>query len=119
MSSSRASTAYTIAVVAGMALWFVGAEVSGRRETRDSGIYWSLFYPLAIGASALLGYLFPERPWRWAVALFVAQFVAMVLRSGEIGSLAPLGLILFGILSLPAVFAGQLAARQKGSPPDG
>jgi hypothetical protein len=119
LSSSRASTAYTIAVVAGMALWFVGAEVSGRRETWDSGIYWSLFYPLAIGASALLGYLFPERPWRWAVALFVAQFVAMVLRSGEIGSLAPLGLILFGILSLPAVFAAQLAARQKRSPPDG
>jgi hypothetical protein len=68
--------------------------------------------------SALLGYLFPERPWRWAIALFGAQFLAMVLRSGEIGRLAPLGLVMFGILSMPAVFAAVLAARQKRNPPD-
>jgi hypothetical protein len=48
--------------------------------------------------------------------LFVAQFFAMVLRSGEFGNLAPLGFIMFGILSLPGVFAALLAARLKRNP---
>ena len=118
MSDTKGSTAFGVAVVAGIVLWFAGAATSGQREAWDSGLYWALFYPLAIAASALLGYLFPERPWRWAVVLFAAQFVAMVLRSGEIGSLAPLGLVMFGILALPAVFAASLAARLKRNPPN-
>ena len=107
---------FAIAVAVGMVLWFAGAEMTDRREAWDSGLYWSLFYPLAIGSCALLGYLFPDRPARWAVALFIAQFVAMVLRSGEIGNLAPLGLVMFGILSLPGVFAALMAARLKRNP---
>jgi hypothetical protein len=117
MSGTRSSTAFATAAVIGIVLWFTGAVLSGHREVWDSGLYWVLFYPLAIGASALLGYLFPERPWRWAAMLFAAQFLAMLLRSGEIGSLAPLGLVMFGVLALPAVFAASLAARLKRNPP--
>jgi len=113
LSDPKASTAYAFASGAGLLLWFLGAAMTGEREAWDSGLYWSLFYPLAIGACGLLGYFFPERPWRWAVALFAAQLIAMALRSGEIGNLAPLGLILFGILSLPGVFAALIAARMK------
>jgi hypothetical protein len=118
MSGTKATTAFTTAIVVGVVLWIAGAGMSGQREAWDSGLYWALFYPLAIGASALMGYRFPERPWRWAVALFAAQFLAMLLRSGEIGSLAPLGLVMFGILALPAIFAASLAARLKRNPPN-
>jgi hypothetical protein len=113
-SESRSGMPYAIAIIAGMALWFAASSVAGKREAWDAGIYWSLFYPLAIGACGLLGYLFPERPWRWAIALFLAQCVAMVLRSGEIGSLFPLGVIMFGVLSLPGIAVAQLGAKFHG-----
>ena len=111
MNRNGTGAPYTIAFVAGVVLWFAATAVSGRREAWDAGIYWILFYPLAIGVAVLLGYHFPDRPWRWALVLFLAQFVAMGLRSGEIGNLAPLGFVMFGVLSVPAIVAANLAAR--------
>ena len=70
-------------------------------------------YVLAIAAGAILwavGSAVSDRPWRWCVALFAAQFVTMALLSGEIGNLAPLGLIMFGILSLPAIGAAKVTS---------
>ena len=109
---------YSLAVIAGAALWAVGAAVSDRREAWDSGIYWMVFYPAAILVSGLLGYLFPDRPWRWCLALFAAQFVTRAMLSGAIGNLAPLGLIVFGVLSLPAIGAAMLASRIRRSRDD-
>jgi hypothetical protein len=109
---------YSIAILGGLLLMFAAAEVSGRREAWDSGIYWTVFYPLSIVACGVLGYLFPERAWRWALAFFLGQCVAMLLRNGELGNLFPLGLILFGILSLPGVAVAKLGAKLKGRPPD-
>ena len=113
MSRSGFATPCAVAIATGALLWSVGSWVSDRREAWDSGTYWMIFYPAAIGACAALGYLFPERPWRWCLALFAAQFVTMAVLSGEIGNLAPLGLIAFGILSLPAIGAAQLASGLK------
>lgn len=113
MSDSSSSRPYMIAIAAGAALWAVGSAVSGRREAWDSGMYWAIFYPAAIAVCAVLGYWFPERPWRWCLALFAAQFVTMGLMAGEIGNLAPLGLILFGVLSVPAIWAAKLTAGSK------
>ena len=106
-----------IAFVAGLLLMLAAAEVSGRREAWDSGVYWSVFYPLSVLACGLLGWLFPDRPWRWALALFLGQCIAMLLRNGELGSLFPLGVVLFGILSLPGVLVAKLGARMRGRAP--
>lgn len=106
---------YALAVIAGSALWVFGSVVSDRREAWDSASYWTIFYPAAIISCGLLGYLFPDRPWRWCIALFTAQFATMAVLAGDIGNLAPLGLILFGVLSLPAIGAAILASRIKRS----
>jgi len=113
--SKSSALPYALAVIAGATLWAVGSIVSDRREAWDSGSYWTIFYPAAIIACGLLGYLFPDRPWRWCLALFAAQFASMAVLAGEIGNLAPLGLILFGVLSLPAIGAAMLASWTKRS----
>ncbi len=60
-----------------------------------------------------MDYQSAERPWRWALALFLCQCLALGIRTGEIGSLFQLGLIVFGIVSLPGVSAAFLGARMR------
>ena len=82
----------------------------GRRiEPWDTPGYWTIAYPVAIALSGLLGYLFPDRPWRWAALLTFMQFVVMFLGGSGLG-LLPLGLILMAILALPAAALASLCA---------
>ena len=118
MNRSSTAVPYAVAVAAGALLWVAGSVVSDRREAWDSGAYWIVFYPAAIAACAILAYVFPQRPWRWSLALFASQFVTMAVLAGEIGSLAPLGLVLFGILALPAIGTAELVSGMTRSKHD-
>jgi hypothetical protein len=118
-SGARRYWPYYVALAGGALLWLGTMVVSGRNEAWDSPLYWSAAYPLCIALSALLAYAAPERPARWALAVMLVQPVVMVLTSGGGFGLLPLGLILFAILSLPAVLAARLAAsaaRRSGTP---
>lgn len=108
MDESRTFLAYLAAAVAGIALWTTTAILGGRAEPWDTGIYWTGAYPLAILISAVLGFAFPERTWRWALTLMVSQMGVMIMAGSGLG-LLPLGVILILILSLPAVLAAGLA----------
>ena len=106
-------SAFAVAAVIGMGLWFWASFNSGKREPWDDSSYWMIVYPIAVVVSGLLGYFFPARPWRWPLTLFLGQFVAMMIRNGEVGSLWPLGMFLFGVLALPGVFAAKIASRLR------
>ena len=116
MTKRGAIVPLTVAFVFGAALWLVASALSGVREAWDSSAYWAVAYPAAIVASALLGYFYPDRPWRWALVLFEAQALAMCIRNGELGNLLPLGLVLFAVIALPGVVAAKLAARRSPKP---
>jgi peptidoglycan/LPS O-acetylase OafA/YrhL len=113
MKQRGATVPLTIAVVFGAALWFIASALVGKREAWDASAYWALAYPAAILVSGLLGYLYPERPWRWAIALFEAQALAMGIRNGELGNLFPLGMVLFAAIAVPGVVAATLASRRS------
>ena len=69
-------------------------------------------------AAFALGYYFPQRAWRWGLAMAFGQSVAMVIGGGS-ASLWPLALVAMTIVSIPqivaAVVAGRLAPRRTTS----
>ncbi|MDH5264506.1 MAG: hypothetical protein OEX21_07145 [Betaproteobacteria bacterium] len=118
MSVQRSIVPLTIAAVSGMVLWIAASFISGKKEAWDASVYWTVAYPVAIVLSGVLGLLYPKGAWRWPLALFVFQFVGMVVRSGELGNLWPLGLLLFVVLSVPGMLVAKgatwLRARLAG-----
>ena len=113
MSATRTTVAYAIAIIIGMSLWYWASISSNRREVWDAAIYWTIAYPIAIATLGAMGYAFPIRPWRWALTLFLGQFLAMVIRNGELGSMWPMGMVLMVVLSLPGMLVGKVAARLR------
>ena len=93
-------------------MWLLAAGVSGRREAWDSSLYWTVAYPLGICLAGGLGYWVPEKPWRWGLAIMLAQAVVLVASGSDFG-LLPLGVILFSMLALPAIGVASFMARLR------
>jgi hypothetical protein len=100
---------YIVAVLLGVAVWVGVSMVSGRREAWDSELYWLAGMPVLCAGSLVIALFAPVRSWRWGVTPFAGQFVWMILTEGP-GNLLPLGIIAFGIFSLPAILAARLGA---------
>lgn len=92
-----------------MTLWVLTSLLSGRSEAWDSDSYWKFAYPAAILLSGVLGYLAPERSWRWGFVVMVVQALTLAVAAASFG-LLPIGLILFGILSVPTMGAAKIGA---------
>jgi hypothetical protein len=110
---SSSSGVLVAAAAVGVGLWFMSSIAAGRQEAWDSGLYWMLFYPLSLVACWVFGLRNPDRPWRWALAIFFGQCLALGLRAGELGNLFPLGLVMFGVLALPGVAVAKLGAKRN------
>lgn len=100
---------YVIAALSGILVWVVVAVMSGRREAWDSAAYFQVGIPALCLVSAVMGYLSPERAWRWGAIPLGAQLVCMLVTQGP-GNLLPLGLIVGGILAVPPILAARLGA---------
>ena len=81
------------------------------RTKRSMGFWLVLF--LGIPAVCLVSMAFaffePKRSWRWGVLPMVGQFVWMLISPGP-GNLLPLGVIVFGVLSVPPIIAARIGA---------
>ncbi|MBI3801293.1 MAG: hypothetical protein HY268_30515 [Deltaproteobacteria bacterium] len=100
---------YLVAAVCGAAIWILIARVSGRHEAWDTGLYFSVGIPAVCLISAAFAFLEPNRSWRWGVLPLIGQFTWMLLSQGP-GNLLPLGVIVFGVLSVPSIITARIGA---------
>ena len=100
---------YGIAVVTGILVWVAVSTASGRREAWDSQWYFLVSVPVVCVVSAALGFVEPSKPWRWGVAPLVGQFAWMLFTEGP-GNLLPLGMVVFGVLSVPSIITARIGA---------
>ena len=100
---------YGLAVVAGTVVWVAVSEASGRREAWDSQWYFLISVPVVCVVSAALGFVEPSRSWRWGVAPLVGQFSWMLFTQVP-GNLLPLGVVVFGVLSVPSIITARIGA---------
>src|SRR5262245_61957694 len=87
--------------------------LSGGGEAWDSAQYWTVGLPLAIIAAGGLGFVSRQRDWLFTFAIVPSQVLTMMVRSGEIGGLWPLTVILSAILSAPFVVAAFVGSRLR------
>ena len=107
MRSSR--LAFAIAFVTSTILWMATSIISRKVEPWDANGYWTIAYPLAIALAGVLGYLAPDRPWRWAAIIMFTQVIVMIGGGAGLG-LLPLGLVVLALLTVPAIAVAKAAA---------
>ena len=98
----------------GALLWSVATLTSGGREPWDTGEYWAIYMPLACALCGLLGFAFPERTWRWALAVMLAQMPVMWVTQG-VGSLWVPGVVMLLVLALPGMLIAALGGLLRRS----
>jgi len=109
----RRPAVIALCVATGFALEMGVYLASGRREAWDSPIFWTVGLPVAALAALLIGFAAQRPAWRWTVLIAPSQVLTMMLRSGEIGGLWPLTLVLSSILSAPFVAAAFIGSRLR------
>jgi CDP-diglyceride synthetase len=103
----------TALAVGGMIVWIVIAMITGQNEPWDTDLFWSYGLSTMLALNAIAAFIDPvQRVLKgiWSVAL---QPVALAFMSGEVGSMFPLGLIVFLVLGLGYSLGGVLGSFVK------
>lgn len=112
MSHKREYLAQATLAAGGFAVWFAVSSIYDLREAWDGPGF--LPYTLSmIALNAAAGFMQPRRLMIKGMLSVALQPLAIFIRSGEIGSLFPLGLAAFLVLGLLFSVAGKAGALIK------
>ncbi|MBA5872567.1 MAG: hypothetical protein GDA68_21630 [Nitrospira sp. CR2.1] len=100
---------HVAAMTGGIVVRVLVSVVSHTREAWDSDLYFTFGLPAFCAPSAMLGYLEPDKSWRWGAVPLAGEMVCTLLTQGP-GNLFPLGIVMFGIIALPSIGTAQLGA---------
>lgn len=100
------------ATVVGAAAWLAVGAATGRREAWDGSEYYVIVMPLLALASGALGYAAPGSAFLIAYAIALGQFSALLAKNG-LGSLFPIGMVVFLVLALPNWAAAWAGGRLR------
>lgn len=104
-----------ITLIAAAALAFLvcltGSLTGGGREAWDLASCWTIGLPAIYLAVGVLGYLSTERVWKLALWAGFGQLAALIVTGSGGLSRLPLGVVLLGVLNLPAIVAAMAGGR--------
>lgn len=106
---------YAVSSLCGLFVYLAIIMATGKNEAWDDGSYYLLGIPFMCIATFVIGYLFPARPWRWALGMAGGQVVGALLNGSSL-SLLPFAVIFMVVISIPqfvaAFFGSKLADRK-------
>jgi len=100
-----------VSLLTGVALEVGVGALSGRREAWDSAEYWMFGLPIVAIACFAIGFFSHDTAWRWTIVVIPGQIMTMMVKSGEIGGLFPLAVVLGLILGLPFLLVAFVGSR--------
>jgi drug/metabolite transporter (DMT)-like permease len=106
---------YAAAAACGFVVNMGISMATGRHDPMDHGSYYTIGQPLMCVGALAIGYLFPRRPWRWALAMAAGQMIAALLNGNSL-NLLPFAIAYMTILSVPqviAAYAGAWLSRRR------
>ncbi len=113
---------YLLAVVCGALIMVVLASIAGGRELLHSGFFFVAGVPAGMAMAAVFAWRWPQRAWSYGVAVALGQSLMTFILAGAFGSLLPVTLLLFLVLTVPMAFSGGVAGwlqrRNPGQGPD-
>jgi hypothetical protein len=101
---------YIAAALAGFFVCMAISVATGRREAWDAGSYYTVGIPVMVVLIFIIAWVFPERPWRWTLAMAAGQALSAFLQGSSL-NLLPLAMIFMTVISIPQFVSGYFAAR--------
>jgi hypothetical protein len=101
---------YLISALIGICYWTIMTKITGKIEAWDSAAYFTTGLLIFIFFNFTLGFISPEKAWRWGLVSTLSQLIAMLFINNEIGPLLIVGLITFAILSIPNMLSAHLGS---------
>lgn len=93
-----AGVTYAALFVTGVIVEIVVVMITGAKESWDHSLYWSVGIPVMLAANGIAGYAGNGQSLMHGVVTITGQIFAMMIRTGEVGSMIVPGIILSFIL---------------------
>lgn len=94
----------------GVGVWVGIGSWRGIREPWDSPEYWTVGLPVMAFCVFLIAVFAPQKPWRWAGVMMLAQAVCGFVQAFPDVSLWPLSLVMHLLLTIPLIVVSCLGA---------
>jgi Mn2+/Fe2+ NRAMP family transporter len=99
-------------MILGVIIWISISFLVGKDEAWDSKYYFLYGLPLMMFASGVFGYIEPNRPWRWGIAIVFSQALILWLKNPT-ANLLPFGIVVFGFICVPCIATAYFGSFLK------